>query len=545
MASISLYPALVDNYTPAFIGSVCKLNFSLSIFNLDSDFESVHITISKQNNGENIINDTNNIEQERYRANKILILNKDKITTETDGTYSVNILSEDVQGGWAIGEIYKIQIRLSAIEFPSSSIDSQAAWLSQNAGEFSEWSTVCVTKYLGNIRITSKLDGVSSYSSSSLDFYGSFICDDPSENLYSYSLKLYDLNGVLLDSTSKVMNVLEHSNEFFYTFKYELINSLSYKVVLEYQTINRYENKIEYSFNVSLEEEGECDISLTIIDKENNGENGRIGLKLLTSTDIPQGSLYRIKRTDSKSNFTIWEELKILNFKSSYSKEKVNDYIIYDYTIESGIFYQYGIQKINGDIPTKLNKNNNLAIQEFESSFLVGGGRQLKVPFNQNMSSYKYNVSDSNLETIGGKYPFIGRNGRMKYRNFPLNGLISFQMDENELFTSKGKLYQYNNIIEKYKDYNLSHNINNHMDYIYEKFFREEVLDFLQNGEAKLYKSPTEGNIIIRLVDVSLTPNQTLNRMVSEFSSNAYEIADFTLENCIKYNFQSKEEVIQ
>ena len=83
------------------------------------------------------------------------------------------------------------------------------------------------------------------------------------------------------------------------------------------------------------------------------------------------------------------------------------------------------------------------------------------------------------------------------------------------------------------------------MDYIYEKFFREEVLDFLQNGEAKLYKSPTEGNIIIRLVDVSLTPNQTLNRMVSEFSSNAYEIADFTLENCIKYNFQSKEEVIQ
>ena len=118
-------------------------------------------------------------------------------------------------------------------------------------------------------------------------------------------------------------------------------------------------------------------------------------------------------------------------------------------------------------------------------------------------------------------------------------------MDENELFTSKGKLYQYNNIIEKYKDYNLSHNINNHMDYIYEKFFREEVLDFLQNGEAKLYKSPTEGNIIIRLVDVSLTPNQTLNRMVSEFSSNAYEIADFTLENCIKYNFQSKEEVIQ
>ena len=103
MASISLYPALVDNYTPAFIGSVCKLNFSLSIFNLDSDFESVHITISKQNNGENIINDTNNVEQERYRANKILILNKDKITTETDGTYSVNILSEDVQGGWAIG----------------------------------------------------------------------------------------------------------------------------------------------------------------------------------------------------------------------------------------------------------------------------------------------------------------------------------------------------------------------------------------------------------------------------------------------------------
>ena len=34
----------------------------------------------------------------------------------------------------------------------------------------------------------------------------------------------------------------------------------------------------------------------------------------------------------------------------------------------------------------------------------------------------------------------------------------------------------------------------------------------------KLYKSPTEGNMIVTLVNVSLTPNKSLGRIIADFS---------------------------
>jgi hypothetical protein len=49
----------------------------------------------------------------------------------------------------------------------------------------------------------------------------------------------------------------------------------------------------------------------------------------------------------------------------------------------------------------------------------------------------------------------------------------------------------------------------------------------LINGEKKLFKSPGEGNFIVRLMNVTLSPDDTLNRMLHTFNCNAYEIADF------------------
>ena len=41
----------------------------------------------------------------------------------------------------------------------------------------------------------------------------------------------------------------------------------------------------------------------------------------------------------------------------------------------------------------------------------------------------------------------------------------------------------------------------------YEKIFKLYVLDWLNNGNIKLFKSPQEGNYIVRLTNVSLAPN--------------------------------------
>ena len=40
----------------------------------------------------------------------------------------------------------------------------------------------------------------------------------------------------------------------------------------------------------------------------------------------------------------------------------------------------------------------------------------------------------------------------------------------------------------------------------YERNFKLKVLDWLTNGHPKLMRSPTEGNYIVRLTNVSLSP---------------------------------------
>ena len=69
-----------------------------------------------------------------------------------------------------------------------------------------------------------------------------------------------------------------------------------------------------------------------------------------------------------------------------------------------------------------------------------------------------------------------------------------------------------------------------------ERQFKLEVLDWLTNGEPKLFKSPTEGNYIVRLLNVSLTPNDQVGRMIHTFNATAYEIADLSYDNLCKLN---------
>ena len=77
-----------------------------------------------------------------------------------------------------------------------------------------------------------------------------------------------------------------------------------------------------------------------------------------------------------------------------------------------------------------------------------------------------------------------------------------------------------------------------------ERYFNLKVLEWLSNGEVKLFRSPTEGNYLIRLLNVSLTPENTLGRMLHSFSSTAYEIDDLTYENLIKYNIINEIQII-
>ena len=120
-------------------------------------------------------------------------------------------------------------------------------------------------------------------------------------------------------------------------------------------------------------------------------------------------------------------------------------------------------------------------------------------------------------------------------------------MDEDNLFMNDEDLGLTKNFVRKKTvataDTNLNVRTTNLVGYNFsaEREFKLEVLDWLNNGIPKLFRSPGEGNYIVRLMNSSLSPEDGLGRLLHTFSSTAYEVADCNYDNLNKYGFISIE----
>ena len=76
----------------------------------------------------------------------------------------------------------------------------------------------------------------------------------------------------------------------------------------------------------------------------------------------------------------------------------------------------------------------------------------------------------------------------------------------------------------------------NDENFDFERLFKLEVLEWLNNGKPKVFRSPAEGNFIVRLMNISLTPNDTLGRMLHSFNCTAYEIQEYSFNNLKELN---------
>ena len=227
-------------------------------------------------------------------------------------------------------------------------------------------------------------------------------------------------------------------------------------------------------------------------------------------------------------------ELKVMRVASLKEQETIKDIVIgtvspvqplYDYTVEQGEIYEYYL--VDSDY-NRISANFSI-VADFEDIFLtdceiVGGERtirQLRVKYNPKISSFKTVVQETKTDTIGGKYPFFFRNGQIGYKEIPISGLLETGIDEQGAFaaalgdesqrrgeTAARQSVEKTNIIAR------------------ERRFKLAVEEWLRNGKAKLFRSGPEGSYIIRLMNVSLSPNDTLGRRLHTFSSTGYEIQD-------------------
>jgi hypothetical protein len=141
---------------------------------------------------------------------------------------------------------------------------------------------------------------------------------------------------------------------------------------------------------------------------------------------------------------------------------------------------------------------------DFEDIFLSDRDCSLRIKFNPQVSSFKNIIQEQKIETIGNRFPFFFRNGQLQYREIPISGLISTEMDE--YFAAA--LSAQDTSLRGATDAGAISGKAQREIYYNERKYREKVEAWLNNGQPKVFRSPTEGNYILRLMGVSMTPNQ-------------------------------------
>lgn len=351
-----------------------------------------------------------------------------------------------------------------------------------------------------------------------------------------------------------------------YRFKQTLSENEQYTLIYSVITKNGYEGSSNPSyFEVIPSRLNQLTgMSLEVYDHTNalTNEEGCMVLAIDFKDNISGNFI--IIRTDEYSNYTYWEDL--CYFTGIGTKN-----IVYktDYTIESGIKYKYAVVKENSagyrSIPL-MEKDAPARWVDFQYNYILGTKGHIRLMYDNTIQSFKKNVLQNKQDTLGGKYPTITKNGYAYYSEFQVEGLISIEQEITDYADASGFKFKPGDrfigadkiCFSAYSKDNYFHrgdgldevgdvftyqinsleNINNLTDdyYFIERKYREIIIDFLNDGEYKLYKSPTEGNILVVLTDVSLIPKEELGRLVYSFSATAVEVDEPSLKSLNEFN---------
>lgn len=552
----NLFPPIVKDVENAFIrNGDCNIYFSLSSFNSYNDIKHVQVTLINQKTNQSAFK-TN-----LYPLGIKFISSISIVSNPTDDfKYYITIANEDVINNiFELNQFYKIQIRFGDINL---SQNPDSTWINDNIDHFSEWSQVCLIKGISQptVEINQLIQQISlpiAVAHKFTSFVGklSFAEVAETETLKSYNIILKDSHQDVIINSGQIITNQYHPNNFAYQVKRDLqYEPESYTLYFNYTTINGYKATASFPFYIQYVEQQQLNATIEVTPDEQRGMMKiDIAFKPMFATD----KTLIIKRTSSTSSFLEWEDIKQLKYDGSFR------HLWYDTAIESGTWYKYRIQQYRDQLGSlvsngKISAATDPIICTFDDIFLTCGDTQLKVQFNPNVADLKYNVNESQQATLGAQYPYIKRNGNNYYRSFSVGGLISSLSDEmnwydsgynengnyfydrniSEPFTSKEELYD--TATDLYEGYNATNNINQYHDYIYQREFRQKVMEFLYKNNVKLFRSLTQGNILIKLTNITLSPISTIGRMLYSFSAAATQIDKYTAENLAKYNIINK-----
>lgn len=494
-----LYPPSLNSTSSAFVfnGNSYQINYTMPTYQDIKQITQIDIKVVRQVDNKNLVNKT-------HYADGI-------IHTPTFTFNTVTILKEDLIT-WEPGTLYKIQLRFC------------------NALEQSEWSNIMITKSISDLKLNV---WPGEHNTLRPKFYGQ--CEASEEAEQEYSFALISAEDKLIEASPWLNHIAEMDA---YRFKQQLENKKKYYIQYSVKTVNNYISTYLYTYTAQEFYLNKLNDIKFMVDADN--ENGCIKCSIDTFNAAGEAVAltgnYIIARTDERSNYTLWEDLKL---QAWHNKNFKNEVIFIDNTIEHGIKYKYSLAYENDELnrtQALLANNGNAISCNFEYGFIGCGNVQLRLAFNHETSSFKRTRAENKQDVLGAQYPVFMRNSVINYADFNISATISLLMDEYNYFFEKrdnGYYYQ-NNLILTTKE--LVGTSPSELNYLLERLFREKVLEFLQDGQPKLYRSPSAGNLIVRLLNVSCTPNKTLNNLIYNISANVYEIASFSIDNLKSMN---------
>lgn len=570
MANVNntMYPPQVPTFAKAFVyDQPAVIPCGVSPYNDAEDVRSVHVSVSYQVNNESALESQVGL----YFTN----LQRTK-TGECYIQLPPGVLKD---GKFNINQFYKVQLRFdsknSAEEWNSylaegsdvvNAADVRNALLEyESQGYFSEWSTVCLLRPI--LRPTVTLTNFSdsgnppAFNKGLIPISGKLQFFRTSDNLASTeeteTLQRYRFVVYRKEDENKEDPVI--TTDYIYTGNNINPNDINYRLdvqglptsygsdftlTLEYITKNQYSNSQDFEFSIAdFLDIPDFHPTITVTTDNDNG----IAHIKVTNRETVFGTLY-VRRASSLDDFRHWENIYIDHFAGPI------DLDISDNTVGSLVWYQYSVQLENSKQALsqvfKPQDEDPLCFPEFHEAIFSRGDQQLKISYNYQISNLKPVVNRTKIDTLGGKYPKFAENAVMNYKQFSINGMISAESDPHQKFLKKSKYFgtdrQYNlyasyvegegikslarNDVQDYVHYTSAGNVDyvstTMQDWMWERAFREEVTEWLNDGEPKLYRSMTEGNMAVMLTDISLTPNATLGRRLYTFSATVYEVAD-------------------
>lgn len=589
MATIlsTLYPPLIDTFMPAFsYEGPAPITFSFSPYNSINDIKKIHVSLVNQKTNQSAFKTTYlNPEENLYIYDNIWII---PITTDNAEYYTIDrknnicviripskILKTD-NSNFVTNNYYKVQIRLD--NYNADILDSSYL---QKREYFSEWSSVCLIKAIskpiltmigfddeisenviskvrkvqaGTVPIAGNLDFVNNDKTETLQrFKASIISDSTDEVLDETKDWIYTTNNINPNRIYWLANLTNVEPDTDCTLKIEIFTKNQFYLKKEYQIKIANFDPINFNPDITFKKI-KLDNYESTEEKIVTEEDGMVEISITAEEELPQGFLY-ITRATSLDNYKNWELLSCTE-----NNGKINKTII-DPTVGSLVTYKYACQY-------RLKKNRNWTqvyqskevYPDFYDMLIYRNGKQIALRYNTQITGYSSVVNRQVINTLGSKYPKFAENAHMNYKKFTISGLITSESDFNRKFLNDrdfalemndydeymngkyevrndtladGTFTYLNNIIQNKDTYEATkhltttaHDLAPKDNWWFERKFREEALAWLNDGEPKLLRSMTEGNLIVMLTDISLTPNTQLGRRTYNISMTAYEVGD-------------------